>query len=179
MNGFDKAFIDMHGVPLIRRVIAVLKELFDEIIIVTNTPEQFKEYAKECVIITDVIKGKGPLGGIHSALSHTSKNAVFITACDMPFLNAGVIKKIISAAADGDYDCVIPRGARGIEPLGGVYSKRILGKAGEMLGGEDFSVRRLIENCKCGYAAVEREEMKCFSNINSPEDLQKLSANGN
>ncbi|MBA3066224.1 molybdenum cofactor guanylyltransferase [bacterium] len=179
MNGVDKAFINMNGVPIIRRAINALKELFDEIIIVTNTPEKFKEYGNECVIVADIIKDKGPIGGIHSALNHTSKDKVFIAACDMPFLNAGFIKKILSAASDGDYDCIIPKTGKGIEPLSGVYSKSILEKTEELLDGDDFSVRRLLENCKCGYVEADKEEMECFININTPEDLQKLSANGN
>ena len=61
--------------------------IFKEVILVTNSPEDYVLFENECRIIPDIIKDKGPLGGIHSALSNTAKKAVFFVACDMPYLH--------------------------------------------------------------------------------------------
>jgi len=121
LNDINKAFIDINGAPVLRRTLNTLKQLFNEIIIVTNSPGDFKEYDKECVIVPDIIKDKGPLSGIHSALTHASGERVFIAACDMPFISTDFVKRLMAVASSGDYDCVIPSGKKGIEPLHGVW----------------------------------------------------------
>jgi len=172
-DGVDKAFVELDGVPLIRRVLNTLRRLFDEILIVTNSPEEFTVFEKECLIVSDIIKDRGPLGGIHSALSHTSKEKVFVTACDMPFINPGFIEKLTVEALTGGYDCVIPKSASGIEPLCGVYAKRLEKRAETLLRGGDYSVRLLMDKSRCKYVEACEEETGSFVNINAPEVLKK------
>jgi molybdopterin-guanine dinucleotide biosynthesis protein A len=66
-NGKTKANIQISGVRIIARTIKVLHDLFEDIIIVTNTPDEFKGY-KHYTLVPDEIKNVGPLGGIHAAL---------------------------------------------------------------------------------------------------------------
>ena len=42
-NGIIKAKIIIDGNTIISRIIEIFSEIFDEIIIVTNTPEEFKD----------------------------------------------------------------------------------------------------------------------------------------
>ena len=171
LNDTNKAFININGTPVIRRTLNTLKQLFNEIIIVTNSPGDFKAYGKECVIVQDIIKDKGPLSGIHSALTHASGERVFVTACDMPFISADFVKRLMAVASSGDYDCVIPSGKKGIEPLHGVYSRRILKLVSSLLRGSEYSVRRLIENCMHKYIEADEREIKSFYNINEKGDV--------
>ncbi|MFH1353101.1 MAG: molybdenum cofactor guanylyltransferase [bacterium] len=177
LNDTNKAFININGEPVIRRTLNTLKQLFNEIIIVTNSPGDFKAYGKECVIVQDIIKDKGPLSGIHSALTHASGERVFVTACDMPFISADFVKRLTDEASSGDYDCVIPSGKKGIEPLHGVYSRRILKLVSSLLRGSEYSVRRLIESCRHKYVEADEREIKSFYNINALEDMEKLAHN--
>jgi len=78
MGGVNKSFIEIQGSPIIQRSVNILKEIFEEIIIVTNSLTDYEPYKKECRVVTDIIKGIGPLGGIHSALSHTTKRRFFL-----------------------------------------------------------------------------------------------------
>jgi molybdopterin-guanine dinucleotide biosynthesis protein A len=63
-NDIIKTKIVIDGKTIISRIIETIDDIFDEIIIVTNTPDEFKEYAN-CRIIGDQFLNKGPLGGIH------------------------------------------------------------------------------------------------------------------
>lgn len=173
MNFNDKAFIEVQDIPVIQNTVKIFKEIFDEIIIVTNSSRDYKKLSKDCIIVNDMIKGIGPLGGIHSALSHTSKEKIFIAACDMPFLNRDLIKRLVEISFDGDYDCIVPGGSRGIEPLHAVYSKKILGNIGKLTKENDFSLKRLLNICKCKYVEVSGEEEKSFFNINTPNDIEE------
>jgi molybdopterin-guanine dinucleotide biosynthesis protein A len=88
--GRNKAFIDSGGIPLFERVYRIFREIFSEIIIVANDVLPFKNH--EAILLRDIILGKGALGGLYTGLFHSSNYHAFCAACDMPFLNPGVIK---------------------------------------------------------------------------------------
>ena len=80
-NGKTKANIQISGVRIIARTVKILHDIFDDIIIVTNTPEEFKGYS-HFNLVPDEIKNVGPLGGIHAALKAAKNDAVFVFASD-------------------------------------------------------------------------------------------------
>ena len=67
-GGKNKAFIQIENKTIIQRIIDNVGYIFSEIIIVTNSPEDFSGY-KQNRIITDIYKNKGPLAGLHAALT--------------------------------------------------------------------------------------------------------------
>jgi molybdopterin-guanine dinucleotide biosynthesis protein A len=46
---------------------------------------------------------------------------VFVVACDLPFLNAALIERLL--ALPGAFDIVVPESDRGLEPLHAVYDR--------------------------------------------------------
>jgi len=173
MNGIAKSFIRIQDTPIIRKTIDILKSIFEEIIIVTNSPSDYKAYNKDCRIVSDIIKDSGPPGGIHSALSYASRDAVFVVACDMPFLHNGLIVRLLDAAKEDQVDCLIPCSERGPEPLHGVYSKSIIPKLENAIKKREFCIASILEQVNCKYVKAKKEEQSSFININSPEDLQE------
>ncbi|MCK4488044.1 MAG: molybdenum cofactor guanylyltransferase [Desulfobacterales bacterium] len=108
MKGRNKSFLKINGTPLIQKTISLFKRLFEEIIIVTNCPPDYALYKKDALIVTDILKNKGPLGGIHTGLTRATKKRVFFAACDMPFLEEGLIKRILDISEDSEGYAVIP-----------------------------------------------------------------------
>lgn len=78
MGGRDKSFIEIGGTSIIERTIRLFEGIFEEIILATNPSYAYKYYAGRVITIEDEIKDAGPLGGIHAALSKTSKKGVFL-----------------------------------------------------------------------------------------------------
>jgi molybdopterin-guanine dinucleotide biosynthesis protein A len=62
----NKALAMIESQRLIDRIVAVLASVFPKIILVTNTPEQYKMLGVQMVM--DIIPKKGPLSGIHAGL---------------------------------------------------------------------------------------------------------------
>ena len=91
-DGIIKSNIIIRGSSIISRIIDTISDIFEEIIIVTNTPEKFHPF-NNCKIVADQFLKAGPLGGIHSAIKASSKESVFIFAGDMPFLDKKIIYK--------------------------------------------------------------------------------------
>src|SRR5712692_8592008 len=103
--GRDKAFIDFEGAPIVRHVLDRIKKLCAEVIIVTNNADAYTQFGTR--IVGDVYAGKGSLGGIFSGLQSAREEYALAVACDMPFLNEGLLRYMISLAPK--FDVVIPR----------------------------------------------------------------------
>ncbi|MBU1487388.1 molybdenum cofactor guanylyltransferase, partial [bacterium] len=83
--GEDKALLRFEGRSLIEWVIAGLKEVGGEIIIVANEPERFKSLGLRAV--KDILPDKGPLVGLYSGLLSSFSEYSFVCGTDMPFLS--------------------------------------------------------------------------------------------
>jgi len=169
--GRHKAFITVNSKRIIDSIMEALKGLFGEIIIVTNEKPMFSEF-ENVILVEDLIKGCGPLGGIYTGLKTAINNKAFFAACDMPFLHNGLIERLSQAARQGDFDCVIPYTGKRIEPLHAVYHKRILSKLEASLNSGDLSIRGVLEQCHCKYVKAQEGEGESFFNLNTPEDVE-------
>jgi molybdopterin-guanine dinucleotide biosynthesis protein A len=172
-NGRMKSKIVVDGETIISRILTVIKDIFEEIIIVTNNPEEFSDF-KFCIIVHDEILNAGPLGGIHAAMKASSNDAVFIFAGDMPFLDRNIISGMIEAYKHSESDALIPEVGEYIEPLHSIYSKTITGNLETYLkSGKSYAVRDFAKSLNADFLQFENTEIikRAFTNINSPSDL--------
>lgn len=175
-NGKTKANIQISGVRIITRAIKTLYDIFNDIIIVTNTPEEFKT-CQQFTIVPDKIKNVGPLGGIHAALNAAKNEAVFVFASDMPCLSGDLIKEHIEFYLKHKCDAAIPTIKKSIEPLHAIYNKRIEDQLFDFLGTADkYSVVTFLNqiNTKYHKLADTDQNRKAFININTPEELSNI-----
>jgi len=170
--GYHKAFMKINSQRAIDLIITSLKRLFNEIIILTNDKNMFREL-DDVRIVEDLIRERGPLGGIYTGLKAAVGKKVFFIACDMPFLHNGLIKRICKTSKKGNFDCVVPYAEERIEPLCAVYSKTALSMLKESLNTKDLSIRSFLEQCNCKYIEVKSDEKLSFFNINTIEDLER------
>ncbi len=177
--GIDKAFLSISGRALIEREIAVLSRIFIHIIIVTNKPEKYKYLDTE--FISDLIPGKGPLGGMYTGLSISRDKYNFVVSCDLPFLNAGLIsymKGLINKE-----DVIVPEQNQFREPLHAFYSKDCMTAIKKCIDQDDLRIQSFFPDVKVRYVdstEIERfdPEGTAFFNVNTEENLisAKLSA---
>jgi len=178
-NGRSKAKIVIDGETIISRMISTIRDLFDEIIIVTNTPGEFEEL-NNYKIVSDQFLNVGPLGGIHAALKASSNDAIFLFAGDMPILDKKIIITQIDFYNKNKCDVVIPRILGNIEPLHSIYNVSVLETLEEYLSrGHDYAVREFIKLVNVKYLQFEgsEENKNAFTNINSASDLKRLKIN--
>lgn len=176
-GGINKANVVIDGKTIISRIISTISDLFVEIIIVTNKPEEFQEYIKYKIVKDQFLKA-GPLGGIHAALKTSSEDAIFVFAGDMPFLNKEIISDQINEFNKKEHDVFIPKVDKFIEPLHAIYRKSALNHLERfLLEGKSRAVRDFLSEVNVGYLQMTKNEKTdiAFVNINSPSDLEKIS----
>jgi len=173
LGGITKANVIIEGLSIISRILSVIEDLFPEIIIVTNRPEEFRKFG-QCKIVADQYLKAGPLGGIHAAMNSSFEDAIFVFAGDMPFLDKKIISDQISEFKNGKEDALIPKLGQFIEPLHAIYRKSIMNELEKFLNDrKSRAVRDFLGYVNVGYLEIPDTEQnkKAFTNINSPSDL--------
>ncbi|MBN1627246.1 MAG: molybdenum cofactor guanylyltransferase [Deltaproteobacteria bacterium] len=171
--GTNKAFADVNGRQLIRRVIDIMGSVFEELIIITNDPGEYSSLGLP--MYEDLIKGLGPLGGIYTGLEEMPERHGFFVACDMPFLNEDLIRHITEKISD-DLDAVVPKIDWKMEPLHSLYSKTCLPAIKELIDSGECMINRFFQSIRAKFInedEIRRHDplMMSFYNINRPGEL--------
>ena len=187
--GRDKAWVELGGKALVRRVIDRLRLVCEDVIIVAGDLEPF--ISLDVRLTGDLFPGKGSLGGIYSGLTAALHNAAIVVGCDMPFLNRRLLGYMLALA--GEYDVVIPSATdpskpkpavakqltakdADLHPLHAAYSKACREPIAARLREGDYrmiSFHPDVRVRQVSAAEVERFDPKHLSlfNVNTPEQL--------
>ncbi len=184
--GRDKALESIGGKRLIERVLETLTPLTAEILVVVAHPEQAEALSlpPSVGVLTDAYPKRGSLGGIFTGLRASAEPWSLVVACDMPFLNSTLLRRLIEGRAG--VDAVIPRLGGRPEPLHALYSKACLEPMERMLTAGQLKIAPLFDKVKVRYLdeeAIDRIDPKhlSFFNINTRADLEealRLAAEG-
>ena len=175
--GRNKALETINSTSLLQRVISQLSFLNSDIVVVTSAKQSFPRLTSQprLRVVSDTYPGKGPLVGIYTGLTASDSFYNLVVACDMPFLNRGLLQYMTQVADNSDL--VVPRLGNMVEPLHAVYSKNCLAPAESLLKQGNLSVYQLFPLVKVRY--VEAEEIDRFDpqhlsffNINTEADLE-------
>lgn len=172
--GTNKAFLEIDGNRLIDKIMDIYRRLFNEIIIVTNDPVSYIEFS-DASIVTDIYKNKGPLGGIFTGLFYAKNPGIFVSACDLPYLNPDFILYLARPAEN--HDVVAPVTAEGYQPLCAFYSRNCLPVIKRQLERDKLKVAGFFNDVRV--KTVTSDEIRRFDpdgllfwNLNTPADFK-------
>jgi molybdenum cofactor guanylyltransferase len=175
MGGRDKAFAAIDGQPIAVRTVRLFQGLFEQVIVSTNRPERFAGFGVETV--PDLRPGCGPLAGIEAAMLASRHPWMFVVACDMPGLDADVIRWLLARPRAGD--AVVPRWEADVEPLHALYAVHTLAAVQECLAAGRHALRDFLPAIRVDY--VGEDELRALGgaarsllNVNTPEELAAL-----
>jgi molybdopterin-guanine dinucleotide biosynthesis protein A len=175
--GTNKALLEVDGEAIIARSYHTLARLFHEVVIVTNTPEDYDFLP--CRTVPDIYPGFGSIAGLHSALAHSTTKRTFVTACDMPFVDPAIIRYLCELQQAG-YDAVIPYSSGGQEPLHAVYSSDCRNVFESAIQGSQRKILDILARMKT--RLVPWDEIQhvqgaatSFLNVNTPEEYGSVS----
>jgi len=177
MGGRPKALLELGGRRIIDRVVHVLRQVTDDLLIVTNTPELYASLGLP--MVPDVFPDGGSLGGIYSGLLAAPGEAAFTVACDMPFLMAEVARLVTERA--GEADVVVPRIDGQWETLHACYAKACLPpmearlRAGRLKIVGFYDEVRVLDIGAREIARYRAPEI-VFMNVNTPAELEAARA---
>ena len=171
MGGVRKGSLVIDGIAIIDRQLAVLREITPSIFVVSSA---MGAADADLPIVRDRMPDCGALGGIYTAIVSSPAERTLVLACDLPFLNPALIEHM----AGIDADVVIPRGARGYEPLHAIYSRACAEPIRQRIERGDLAASVLPKNLRVveigpeELAAYDGEGL-LFVNVNTPHDYER------
>jgi molybdopterin-guanine dinucleotide biosynthesis protein A len=181
--GHDKAFLRLpSGSTLLENALAVASAVAGEVGIV-GPKQRYGIYAWAGEIVEDVFQQRGPLGGIHAALSITQTEWNIFLAVDLPQVNANLLGWMLQQAREAGKQVTVAWVSGGLHPLCGVYRRSFKDRAEEALQRDHNKVDssfdpdslRILTEEEIGAAGFTPE---MFLNVNTPEEFQKFTASG-
>lgn len=166
LGGVNKGTLVVGSTTIVDRLLEALRLVADEIFVVGREDPAWA--SRGLRVIADEMAGAGPLGGIYTALVHSPSDRTLIVACDMPFVSAGLLRRL--AEAD-DADVVIPRHARGYEPLCAIYSRACVVDIRERLARGLNEASSLPAGVRV--AELDMDDDVMFVNVNTPHDYER------
>jgi molybdopterin-guanine dinucleotide biosynthesis protein A len=94
--GSDKAFLTIHGVTFMQRLLTLASSIFPHVLISANDVGKYAEFGVP--VLPDAFPDAGPLAGIHACMTHASTPFLFLLTCDVPMLSAEVIRHVLRHA---------------------------------------------------------------------------------
>lgn len=172
--GRDKAFLTVGRDAMIERAAEELKKIFKEVLISGGDAETGERLGLK--VVPDLIRGWGPLSGIHASLLAARSRKCLVVPCDMPFISAELAKIMVELS--DSYDVTVPQHGDYLQPLFAVYDKNCIPAVEEALNNGrhkvvDFyprvRVKYVSEAILRGVADIDT----VFFNVNTPLDLEK------
>ena len=177
--GQSKARAPFLGRPLIEHMIDATASYADELIVTTNEIEELTYLKKRhpgIRLVEDVIRERGALPGLLTALQSSSNELVGVVACDMIAFPAKLLAREALALQATQAAAVLPLNEGLWEPFAGVYRASACMPALEsIIATGSKRMRDLIDVIDCRAFNAKRWQrpgtIDPFANVNTPEEL--------
>jgi molybdenum cofactor guanylyltransferase len=164
--GRDKALLPFRGGVLVESVAREVASAAGDAILVGDS-DRYGAFGY--TVIPDHYPGEGPLGGILTALCHTTAEWNLVVACDMPALSAEFLGRILEAAEQSAADALVPTGPGGLpEPLCAAYHRRLRAALESAFERGERKVMGALASLPV--VMWPMAELAPFQNVNTPED---------
>lgn len=176
MNGRNKAFVELHGLPMIRWVIERLRPQVTDVFIAGDVADP--RYQSLCedlgleLLADPMTPNYGPLAGVLAGLERADTRYVLTAPCDMPFLPGSLATRLYQ---HGQYT-----GARAVTVFDGMRMQGTLSLLDRELAGD---LRAHLEQggrqVRAWLAHINSQSVDfsgqadAFVNINSDDDIKR------
>nr|WP_281378750.1 molybdenum cofactor guanylyltransferase [Paenibacillus phyllosphaerae] len=191
--GSDKAMLALGGKPLLVVLAERLTALgFTYLIVAVGAGEREAIYDEalsgssataRTIQAVDQFPGCGPLAGLHAGLAQAPDGYVFVIACDMPALSAGLLGRMLAEADRVEAES--SSSGSGIQPdvirvpdqpFHALYHTRIVPQLAQSLASGELRVMRLLNELPTSWVELEEGEQSAFDNLNTPEAFARFAA---
>ena len=169
--GRDKALIEIDGTTLLERAIELLRPHAREILVIGDPAKYSPPHA---TVIPDDEPGKGPLGGLVTAMGRARYVRLLVLACDLPNIGDRLLVKL-KGELDRGYDAVVPKHDELIEPLAGAYHRHAIEPFMACIRNDVLKMSEALARVRTSFLDIvpgsDGWPEDLFRNLNTPADL--------
>jgi molybdopterin-guanine dinucleotide biosynthesis protein A len=175
--GRPKAWLPFAGEIMLPRVVRLLSEAVQPIVVVAAPDQELPPLPPAVRIVRDEEKGRGPLQGLAAGLGALQglADAAYVSSCDVPFLKPVFVRRLIELL--GDHAICVPKVGDFHHPLAAVYRIEVAPAVARLLAEKRMRPYFLFEAVPT--RVVEAAELadvdpsfQTLRNLNTPEDYE-------
>lgn len=174
--GSDKGMLPLKESVFIEHIVNALRKADCRSITIVSGNSAYDFL--DCQRIEDIYPNKGPVGGIFTALKHTTTHQNIILSVDIPMISSDVINWLI-ANIDEKKLITQVRVFDKTSPLIGIYNKAALSTFEEHLKNDQLRLREVVAALPHQTIDVPLKWCDLLKNINTKEEYQNLINNVN
>ncbi len=169
MDGKKKLFLELDGKSFLESILDALRG-FDKIYLSVEEEAPYEHLNLPMVV--DEIPDIGPIGGIYSGLKNCEADALFVVACDMPFVTKTAVRRLFEVYSHR-HKITIAWADDMEHPLLGIYPKSALPHLEEQIMAGDYKLMHALVHA--GYTVVTLpKEDSSARNINTVAEYEQL-----
>lgn len=172
--GKDKAFLSWQSGTLLSHACQLAAVVASEVRIVGDA----KKFADSGRVVEDIYRDRGPLAGIHAALTGSATELNLLLAVDVPFVSPDFLQYLVAQAQESSAVVTVPRAGGGWQPLCAVYRRAFAPVAEQSLREGNNKIDPLF--AKVRTRVIDEAELAkagfssgMFRNLNTPDDLEQ------
>ncbi len=174
--GSDKALLLIDGVPMLRLVCDRALSICDRVYIVTPWQERYQQLLlARCQFIREVQpqgEDNAPILGFAQGLAQVNTDWILLLACDLPRLQVGVLQSWVKQLNNSQAIALLPRHAKGWEPLCGFYHRDCLTGLTDFINQGGRSFQHWLKQHPVQTLTVPDAQM--LFNCNTPDDIAAI-----
>jgi molybdopterin-guanine dinucleotide biosynthesis protein A len=173
--GRPKPQLLLGNMTLLERQVRLLRSVVAAVAVV-GPPENL--LGKELCVYPDVLPGRGPLGGIFTALLRSRSEFNLILGCDLPFMSSRLLEYLSWRALETGAEVTVPASPDGrIHTLCGAYRRKALKAIRATMDTGENRIQKIFRRVHCqlvGWRELARRGFspRIFDNMNTPEDYE-------
>jgi len=170
--GRPKAWLPFGDEVLLQRVVRILGEVVQPIVVVAAPGQALPALPHDVEIVRDDVEYRGPLGGLVAGLAALNGrvDTAYLSGCDLPFLSPAFVRRMIAFATTA-----VPHVDGYLHPLAAIYSMSVTDTALSLLKADQRRLIGLYDHVPT--RIVEAAELvdidptfQSLRNINTPEE---------
>jgi molybdopterin-guanine dinucleotide biosynthesis protein A len=174
--GCPKESLRIDGESMLERQIRVLRSVARRVVVVGGPAGYLDEF--DVPIVSDAVAGRGPLGGIYTALVESRTDFNLILGCDLPFVSRNLLTCLVLRAMAEGSEVTVPVSREGrLQPLCAVFRRRALYAVRTRLGLGENKPRGFFTRVHC--TTIPWRDLSdagfrapLFDNMNTPEEYE-------
>jgi molybdopterin-guanine dinucleotide biosynthesis protein A len=176
--GSDKAALPFGSETLLARVVRIVSEVADDVVLVAREGQSLPERAGQaspCRVVRDPAEGLGPLAGIAAGLGAIRGLRALVVACDMPLLRPALARRLLELL--GGAEALVPVVEGFPVPTCAVYARGIAGHARELVAARELRPRAFLARVETRFVPAEElrdvdPALESFRDCDTEEDYR-------
>ena len=180
--GAPKAWLPFGDETLLQRTVRVVGPAVARVIVAAAPGQLLPQLPPVVVVVQEEQPGEGPLHGILQGLRACRRmglSRAFVCSTDLPFLETGFVRFVLSQL--NDVDVAVPRVGGKLHPLAAAYSVALEPVVEQLLASGERRPRALYDRVRT--RLLEEEDLAAYpgavrtlTNINTIEDYARALA---